>query len=85
MCLLTKDSINNPIDIKPPISIEQMWEIVEKLCKPFPFVRVDLYDANGKVIFGELTFTPSAGLDTGRLLETDRLFGGLLILDKGGL
>lgn len=82
MSLLTKDSLNNPIDIEPPKNIEQMWIIVEKLCKPFPFVRVDLYDANGKVVFGELTFTPSAGLDTGRLPEADRLFGELLILDK---
>lgn len=81
MCFLTKDSFNEPIDIEPPKNIEQMWKYAEKLCKSFPFVRVDLYDANEKVIFGELTFTPSAGLDTGRLQETDRLFGELLILD----
>ena len=30
--------------------------------------------------FGELTFTPSAGLDTGRLPETDLLFGSLVKL-----
>ncbi len=81
MCSLTKDSIEYPIDIDCPDNIEQMWAVAEKLCKPFPFVRVDLYDVDGKVVFGELTFTPSAGLDTGRLSETDRLFGELLDLD----
>ena len=35
----------------------------KKLSKPFPLVRVDLYIVDNKVYFGELTFTPAAGLD----------------------
>ncbi|SEP83396.1 ATP-grasp fold amidoligase family protein [Butyrivibrio sp. TB] len=82
ICPLTRDSINCSSDfsIPRPDNLDRMWEISEKLCMPFPFVRVDLYDVNGRVIFGELTFTPSAGLDTGRLLETDVLFGNCLLL-----
>ena len=41
-----------------PIVLEKMIEISEILSKPFPFVRVDLYLINNKVIFGEMTFTP---------------------------
>ena len=29
----------------------------QKLSANFPFVRVDLYNINGKVLFGEMTFT----------------------------
>lgn len=39
-----------------------MIECAETLAKPFPFVRVDFFDYNGKAIFGEMTFTPAAGL-----------------------
>ena len=38
------------------------------------------YIYEGKVIFGEMTFTPSGGFDTGRLPETDILMGNLLKL-----
>ena len=57
-----------------------MLRDAETLSAPFPFVRVDLYEVEGKVFFGELTFTPAAAMDTGRLPETDRMFGELLQL-----
>ena len=82
MCKLTNDSLHCSTDlyIPRPENLDRMWEIAEKLCEPFPFVRVDLYDVNGHVVFGELTFTPSAALDTSRLPETDKYFGELLTL-----
>jgi hypothetical protein len=50
-------------DIIPkPINLKEMIKIAEKLAKPFPHVRVDLYNHKGKIYFGELTFTPVAGL-----------------------
>lgn len=48
-----------------PESFEQMLKIVSDLSKPFPFVRVDLYEVNGKPIFGEMTFTPGFDLFCG--------------------
>ncbi len=47
---------------KKPDCLDEMLEIARKLSKPFPFVRVDLYESNGKPVFGELTFTPAAGV-----------------------
>ena len=45
-----------------PENLKEMIEIAENLSKGFPYVRVDLYNINGKIYFGELTFTPAAGL-----------------------
>lgn len=39
----------------------ELVEVVKKLAAPFQFVRVDFYMANGKLYFGELTFTDGAG------------------------
>ena len=38
-----------------------MFIFAEQLGKNFPFVRVDLYNINGKIYFSELTFTPAKG------------------------
>ncbi|MBC5638998.1 MULTISPECIES: ATP-grasp fold amidoligase family protein [Clostridia] len=42
-----------------PECYDEMLKIAERLSKPFPFVRVDFYDLNGKPILGEMTFTPA--------------------------
>jgi hypothetical protein len=38
-----------------------MIEIAEKLSKGFSHVRVDLYNINGAIYFGEMTFTTNSG------------------------
>ena len=38
-----------------------MVKLAEEMAKDFPFVRVDLYNINGKIYFSELTFTPAKG------------------------
>ncbi len=38
-----------------PETFEEMKVIASKLSKGFPQIRVDLYEINGKVYFGELT------------------------------
>ena len=48
-------------EITPPSNWNKMVERAELLAKPFPFVRVDLYNINGKIYFGEMTFTPAKG------------------------
>ena len=40
-----------------PSNYEHMLEVAEQLAKPFPVVRVDLYNLNGNIYFGEMTFT----------------------------
>ena len=54
---------NHEIDenISKPINFEKMKELSQKLSKDIPFLRVDFYEINGKVFFGELTFYPASG------------------------
>lgn len=54
-----KDNWSSSKDIKKPDNLQSMILYAEKLSGDFPFVRVDLYNDNGKIIFGELTFTPA--------------------------
>lgn len=42
-----------------PKNFDEMVQIARILSKDFKFVRVDLYEFEGKVYFGELTFTPA--------------------------
>lgn len=44
-----------------PANIKDMIQIAEQLASGFPFVRVDLYNIDGSIIFGELTFYPWSG------------------------
>lgn len=58
-----------------PKGYEKLFEYADILATPFPFVRVDFYLNHGQVLFGEMTFTPSAGLDHEIKNETDLLLG----------
>lgn len=81
LCPLNKDSRERG-DLAPsrPETLGFMLEAARKLSHPFPFVRVDLYEASGRTVFGELTFTPAAAMDLNRLPETDLLFGSMIDL-----
>lgn len=48
-------------DIVLPDNMSEMIEVVKKLCVGFPHIRVDLYNVDGKIYFGELTFYTSSG------------------------
>lgn len=77
----------NNILIEKPSNIDKAIEEAEKLSKGFPFVRVDFFIEDNKIIFGELTFTPAGGMDTelsmtppGYDKTVDEIFGELLSL-----
>lgn len=48
--------------IPKPLNLNQMIAMAETLSKPFPCVRVDLYNIDGKIYFGEMTFTSLGGM-----------------------
>ena len=48
--------------IPKPKCYDRMLEIAQVLSKDFPYCRVDLYEIEGKVLFGELTFTPQGNV-----------------------
>lgn len=48
-------------ELEKPENLSLMLDIAEKLSEDFPFVRVDLYNNEGQIYFGELTFYPWSG------------------------
>lgn len=64
-----------------PENIDKMFGIAERLCGTEPFLRVDLYNVNGQIFFGELTFYPASGLDGNYLETTEKLFGDYINLE----
>lgn len=61
-----------------PKTLETMLDYARILAKPFPFVRVDFYEVDGKIYFGELTFTPTGCLATYYTEEAQIELGELL-------
>ena len=62
-------------EIPRPPELDEMLQTAARLSKGFPFVRVDLYDADGRVYFGELTFYPWSGYVNFMPDRWDKLFG----------
>lgn len=66
-----------------PDNLEEMIAVVEKLAAGFNHVRVDLYRMDdGKLYFGEMTFTPAAGAIKWQLAEMDKILGDMYILPE---
>lgn len=66
-----------------PEQINKMIMLAEKLSKDIPFLRVDFYEVNGKIYFGELTFFPASGLGKFTNEEWDKTLGSWIELPKG--
>lgn len=63
-----------------PKGMDKMFEIAETLSAGLPFSRIDLYECDGKIYFGEITFFPQSGFDANLLKDTDKYFGDLIDL-----
>lgn len=64
-----------------PENFEQMLEIAEKLAQDFDFARVDFYNIQGRIIFGEITLTPAGGANKTYKEEALAFLGSLLDLE----
>ena len=58
-----------------PLNFEKMKELAEILSKDIPHLRVDFYEINGKIYFGELTFSHWAGMVPFEPEEYDLILG----------
>lgn len=68
--------------IKKPTNYDQMIAIAEALSKGLCHVRVDLYNVNGRIYFGELTFYHFSGVVPFEPDEWDEVFGSWLTLPE---
>lgn len=71
------NSVNLPAK---PKNYGLMIEFAEKLSQGIPHVRVDFYEVNGKVYFGEITFSHWSGLVPFDPPEWDKKMGEWLVL-----
>ena len=62
-------------EIKKPINFDKMKELASKLSKGIPQIRVDFYEIDGGIYFGELTFFHHSGLTPFKPEEWDYKFG----------
>lgn len=66
---------NSKKEIKKPESLELMTKLAETLSIELPQARIDFYDINGKVYFGEITFFHWSGFKKFEPIEWDYKFG----------
>lgn len=71
---------NSSIEIKKPETFNQMRKLAEELSKGIPQLRVDFYEVNGKLYFGELTFFHHNGFTPFDPEEWDTTFGSWIQL-----
>ena len=65
-----------------PENLDKMIELAKILCKDFAFVRVDFYNVDGKIYFGEMTFTSMSGTDKFEPEKYDLELGNMLTLPE---
>lgn len=73
---------NSGIKLEKPKNYEKMIRLAELLSSELPFVRVDFYEINGRMYFGELTFYPGSGFEGFTPESYDELLGSWINLKK---
>lgn len=69
-------------EIEPPATFQRMLELAEAVARLFHYVRVDFYDVDGKLYFGEITQFHGGGFDQMVPYEQDLAFGQMIDLNK---
>lgn len=82
-----KRSAETPDDftLPKPTHMDEMFAIASSLSEGISFVRVDLYESNGRIYFGEMTLYPTGGYDSDLLPGTDKYFGSILSINEKGV
>lgn len=71
-----------PMDLKKPENYETMTEYARMLAAPFPHCRIDFYNIDGKIYFGEITFFHCSGYTVIEPHEEDLKVGSWIPMDK---
>ena len=65
-------------DIMPPKTLDKMKRISSQVAKKFKYVRVDFYDVDGQLYYGEITLHHGGGFDTFEPIQYDLEYGAKL-------
>lgn len=73
-----------PMQIKPqkPKGFDKMMHCAKKLSENLPFVRIDFYELDGEVVFGEMTFFPHGGVGICECIIDGKNMGELIRLPR---
>lgn len=55
---------HSDVSIRRPQNLDKMKEYAKKLSRNTSFVRIDFYEVNEELYFGEITFYPASGFGT---------------------
>ncbi len=71
-------------DVPPakPKNYELMIKLAEQLSKEMPHARIDFFECNGNVYFGEITFYHHGGLTKMEPIDVDLMFGSWIKLPQ---
>lgn len=82
----SKEYINKNIKLPSlPQNYDEMWKLAGELSKPFPYVRVDFYNVDGKIYFGEFTFFSSSGFKGPYSEEAQKYMGDAICLPEANV
>ena len=73
---------NAKVPPEKPENFEEMKILAAKLSKGLPQARIDFYEVNGKIYFGEVTFFHWGGTKPFEPAEWDRIFGDWIALPE---
>lgn len=73
---------SNAANYPKPETLEEMLRIARTLSEGFPAVRIDLYDIDGRIVFGEMTYFPWSGYMKFQPDEFDFVLGEKFVLRK---
>lgn len=76
---------NAILPIQRPKQYELMKKLAAKLSEKMPFARIDFYEINEKVYFGEITFYPTSGFEGFKPEEWNLKLGEWIKLPTGGV
>lgn len=68
-------------DVKRPNHLREMIDVAQKLSVAFTYSRIDLYNCNGKIYFGEITLSPSSGMGKFKPDKYDYELGEMILLN----
>lgn len=69
-------------DLQLPTNLKEMIQIARKLSEGLPYARVDLYNVDGKILFGEITLFQASGFRPFIDSAWDELLGSWLTLPQ---
>lgn len=79
---ITQKYPNASEPLRKPKHFKEMIGLAKKLSNGFPHVRVDFYEVDSKVYFGELTFFSMSGLTPFKPAKWDKIMGSWLTLPQ---